>query len=162
MIIIIYCTMRYRKNKVPGERETGIVGGESEGFGEQPKGWTVRGERSREEIGVSMKLHCCTSFHKKKERDDCGAVQGRLEQLISGGWDQVALSVKNSPAVQETFPGSGMSSGEGNAFLPGESHGQRSLVGTVRGVTQSQTWLKSTELWIFRRQQKDSHPTISR
>ena len=26
-------------------------------------------------------------------------------------------------------------------FLPGESHGQRSLVATVRGVTKSQTWL---------------------
>ena len=27
-------------------------------------------------------------------------------------------------------------------FLPGESHGQRSLVATVHGVTKSQTWLK--------------------
>ena len=44
--------------------------------------------------------------------------------------------VKNLPARQETgsIPGSGRSPGEGNGnpppiFLPGEFHGQRSLVG---------------------------------
>ena len=29
-----------------------------------------------------------------------------------------------------------------SSFLPGESHGQRSLVGYIRGVTKSWTWLK--------------------
>ena len=43
--------------------------------------------------------------------------------------------------------GSGRSPGEGDGnqllyFLPGGSHGQRSLVGTVHGVTQSQSQLK--------------------
>ena len=28
-----------------------------------------------------------------------------------------------------------------SVFLPGESHGQRSLAGLVPGVTKSQTWL---------------------
>ena len=50
----------------------------------------------------------------------------------------LAQMVKNLPAMQETqvclIPGSGRSPGEQNAyptpvFLPGESHGQRSLVG---------------------------------
>ena len=49
---------------------------------------------------------------------------------------QVAQMVKNLPALAEdlgSISGSGRSPGEGNgdppAFLPGKSHGQRSLVG---------------------------------
>ena len=35
-------------------------------------------------------------------------------------------------------------------FLPGESHGQRSLVGYSHGVTKSQTWLRTqTALWLL-------------
>ena len=32
-------------------------------------------------------------------------------------------------------------------FLPGESHGWRSLAGTVHGVTGSQTWLRHSTTW---------------
>ena len=39
-----------------------------------------------------------------------------------------------------SIPGSGRSPGEGNVFLPGESHGWRRLVGaTVHGVAESDT-----------------------
>ena len=61
------------------------------------------------------------------------------ESAYNAGRDsQVALMVKNSPANAEDIrntsliPGSGRSPGGGNGnsiFLPGESHGQRSLVG---------------------------------
>ena len=54
--------------------------------------------------------------------------------------------VKNLPAVQETqIQSLGWEDPLEREWLPipvfllGESHGQRSLVGTVRGVTQSQT-----------------------
>ena len=61
--------------------------------------------------------------------------------------------VKNSLASAEDLrdvgwiPGSGRSPEEGcgnplQYFLPGRSHGQRSLVGTVHRVTKSQTQLK--------------------
>ena len=52
-------------------------------------------------------------------------------------------AIKNLPAVQETWVRSlgwedpleeGMAAAP--AFLPGESHGQRSLAGTVHGVTR--------------------------
>ena len=67
---------------------------------------------------------------------------------------QVTLVVKNLPAnagdTRDTslIPGSGRSSGEVNGwqptpvFLPGESHGQRSLAGYSPWVTKSQTRLK--------------------
>ena len=54
--------------------------------------------------------------------------------------------VKNTPASvgdSDSIPGSGRSPGEENGntpvFLPGKSHGQRSLVGYSPGVTKSQT-----------------------
>ena len=54
--------------------------------------------------------------------------------------------VKNPPAMQETWVqslGQEDPLEEGMAttpvFLPGESHGQRSLVATIHGVTNSQT-----------------------
>ena len=55
--------------------------------------------------------------------------------------------VKNLPAnAGDTglIPGLERSSGEGNSnltpvFLPGKSHGQRSLVATVHGVAKSRT-----------------------
>ena len=60
--------------------------------------------------------------------------------MIVLGASQVVLVVKNTPAnardIKDTgsIPGSGRSPGEGNGnhspvFLPGESHGQRSMVG---------------------------------
>ena len=67
------------------------------------------------------------------------------------GASLVARMVKNPPAMQETLgsiPGSGRSPGEGHGsplqdvFLPGESHGQRSLVATVHRVMQNLTRLK--------------------
>ena len=46
-----------------------------------------------------------------------------------------------------SIPGSERSLGEGNGnppvFLPGESHGQRSLAGSVHGVAKSQTRLST-------------------
>ena len=59
--------------------------------------------------------------------------------------------VKNLPAnAGDTglIPGLERSSGEGNSnltpvFLPGKSHGQRSLVATVHGVAKSRTWLST-------------------
>ena len=56
--------------------------------------------------------------------------------------------VKNPPANSGDtgnlgfIPGSGRSAGEGNGnpvFLPGKSHGQRSLEATVHGVAESDT-----------------------
>ena len=63
---------------------------------------------------------------------------------------QVALVVKNLPANARagdtvSIPGSGRSPGEGNdnptpAFLPGNPHGQRSLLGySPRGSKKSKT-----------------------
>ena len=63
----------------------------------------------------------------------------------------VVQTVKNLPAVQETWVGS---LGWGDplekgmpptpVFLPGKSHGQRSLVGyIVHGVAKSQTQLRN-------------------
>ena len=56
--------------------------------------------------------------------------------------------VKDPPAHagdEGLVPGSGRSLEEETAttpvFLPGESHGQRSLAATVRGVSESQTGL---------------------
>ena len=59
--------------------------------------------------------------------------------VVGGGASQVALVVKNPPANARdlrdvgSIPGSGRSPGEENGnplqFLPGESHGQRSLAG---------------------------------
>ena len=58
----------------------------------------------------------------------------------------MAQMVKNPPAMQETWVQS--LGGEGpleegmaphSVFLPGESHGQRSLEATVHGVTESGT-----------------------
>ena len=59
--------------------------------------------------------------------------------VVGGGASQVALVVKNPPANARdlrdvgSIPGSGRSPGEENSnplqFLPGESHGQRSLAG---------------------------------
>ena len=59
--------------------------------------------------------------------------------VVGGGASQVALVVKNPPANARDLrdvgsnPGSGKSPGEENGnplqFLPGESHGQRSLAG---------------------------------
>ena len=56
--------------------------------------------------------------------------------------------VKNLPAMQETqVPSLGREDPLERewlpipVFLPGESHGQRSLVGTVHGVAKSQTQL---------------------
>ena len=48
---------------------------------------------------------------------------------------------------RDSIPGSGRSPGIGNGnplqyFLPGKSHGQRSLWATVQRVTKSWTWLK--------------------
>ena len=61
----------------------------------------------------------------------------------------MALVVKNLPAKAgdvrdaRSIPGSGRSHGGGHGnhsiFLPGESHGQRSLAATVHGVEKSQT-----------------------
>ena len=49
-----------------------------------------------------------------------------------------------------SIPGSERSLGEGNGnppvFLPGESHGQRSLAGSVYGVAQSRTRLSN---WAY-------------
>ena len=67
------------------------------------------------------------------------------------GASLIAQMVKNLPAVQETWV---QSLGQEDPlrkewqptplFLPGESHGQRSLVGyTVHGVAKSQTRLSS-------------------
>ena len=53
----------------------------------------------------------------------------------TNGVSQVVLVVKNPPANagdEGSIPGSGRSPGGGNdilVFLPGESHGQRSLMG---------------------------------
>ena len=60
-------------------------------------------------------------------------------------WWALVLGVKNPPAnagAVGLIPGSGRSPGEGNGttpvFLPGESHGQRSLAGcSPRGRTES-------------------------
>ena len=46
----------------------------------------------------------------------------------------MAQMVKNLPAMQGSIPGSGRSPGEGNGnqlqlFLPGESHGEKNLMG---------------------------------
>ena len=70
-------------------------------------------------------------------------------QVQSLDWEDslVAQTVKNLPAMQETqsVPGLGRSPGEGNdspstpVFLPGEFHGQRSLVAIVHGITKDQT-----------------------
>ena len=58
--------------------------------------------------------------------------------------------VKNPPAMQETWVQSlgqedpleeGMATTQ--VFLPGESHGQRSLAATIHGVTKSQTRLNT-------------------
>ena len=58
----------------------------------------------------------------------------------------VAQMVKNLPAMQETWvrslhqedaPMEEMATH--SSFLPGESHGQRSLAGYIHGVTNSQT-----------------------
>ena len=54
--------------------------------------------------------------------------------------------IKNLLAMQETCIGSGRSPGEGNGnpllvSLPGESDGQRSLVGYVQRIAKSQTRL---------------------
>ena len=68
---------------------------------------------------------------------------------------QVAVVVKNPPANTEDLgdegwiPGSGRSPGRGNGnplqYLPGESHGQRSLAGYSRqGLTESDM-TKATE-----------------
>ena len=64
----------------------------------------------------------------------------------------MALLVKNPPASAEdirdvgSVPGSGRSPGGGRGnppvFLPGESHGQRSLVGYIHGVTKNRKQLK--------------------
>ena len=50
------------------------------------------------------------------------------------------LRGKNPPANAGLIPGQGGSPGEGNGpvFLPGEFHGQRSLVAIVHEVTKSQ------------------------
>ena len=62
----------------------------------------------------------------------------------------VAQMVKNLPAMQETWV---LSLHQEDAlmeemathssFLPGESHGQRSLAGYIHGVTNSQTQLSN-------------------
>ena len=83
--------------------------------------------------------------------------------VLQGGWidwrfhsgvaSQVALVVKNLPAsagdIRDTgsIPASGRSPRRRKwqstpVFLPGESHGQRSRLGTVHGVTKSQAQLK--------------------
>ena len=81
---------------------------------------------------------------------------------VYNGAFQVVLVVKNPPAIagdlrdMNLIPGSGRSPAEGNGnpfhsipvqsipvFVPGKSHGQRSLAGyTVHGVSKSQTWLR--------------------
>ena len=62
---------------------------------------------------------------------------------VAGGASLVAQMVKNLPALWETWV---LSLGQEDTwekgmatpvFLPGEFHGQRSLVGTVHGVTKS-------------------------
>ena len=62
----------------------------------------------------------------------------------------VAQRVKSLPAMQETQAQSlgwedrlEVGIATHSVFLPGESHGQRSLAATAHGVTKSQTWLSS-------------------
>ena len=54
----------------------------------------------------------------------------------------------------DSIPGSGRSPGGGHGkptpvFLPGESHGQRSLVRYVRRVTQSRTQVKQSSMHVI-------------
>ena len=60
----------------------------------------------------------------------------------------VAQTLKNPPAMRETWARSlgwedpqRKDSKPSSEFLPGEFHGQGSLVGTLHGVTKSQTQL---------------------
>ena len=79
---------------------------------------------------------------------------------INGLWaSQVALVVKNPPANVKDMgnagliPGLGRSPGEGHGnpltpvFLPGESHGQRSLAGYSQSIGL-QRWLKQLNMHI--------------
>ena len=71
---------------------------------------------------------------------------GLQEGLGLAGASLVAQMVRNLPMIRETQVrslGQGDPLEKGMApipvFLPGESHGQRSLVGTVCGITKSWT-----------------------
>ena len=61
-------------------------------------------------------------------------------RLPCGSGDKASVCNAEDPG---SIPGSGRSPGEGNGkptpvFVPGKSHGQRSLVAIVHGVTKSQ------------------------
>ena len=95
--------------------------------------------------------------HKGNERSGA-LLEKYLWEPIDGCGLPWWLSDKESACnARDTalIPGSGRSPGEGNgnllhpSFLPGKSHGQRSLVGCGPWVCQSQTWLKwqSTDRW---------------
>ena len=63
--------------------------------------------------------------------------------IFPGGSDGKASAY--TAGDENSIPGSGRSPGEGNGnpliFLPGKTHGQRSLIATVHGVTKGRTQL---------------------
>ena len=91
-------------------------------------------------------MYCCVK--KLGTMSDFAVININNNDNIS----QVLWTSHNLPAMQDpgSIPGSGRSSGEGNAglfssytpvFLPGESHGQRSLAGYSPQGRKSQTRL---------------------
>ena len=82
----------------------------------------------------------------------------RIDYPLQYSWASLrAQTVKNPPAMRETWvPALGWEDSllKGMAthspvFLPGESHGQRSLAATVHGVTKSRTQLSNFCLYFF-------------
>ena len=63
-----------------------------------------------------------------------GGLSSMGSHRVGHNWSDLAAAVSMRPWRRKWQPTP--------VFLPGESHGQRSLVGTVHGVTKNRTWLK--------------------